>query len=229
MKARCVDDTGIESEWSEVLDVVISDSPYDAVTLLAPDTDPGLPSGSTYKIQWDAPPEAGTFKVLYSRDNGASWVTLGKNIATNYYDWTVPRPLNNLKKCLVKVIGYNGTVKVGEDISSYSFAVEVLRLTSLNGGEALAPGETRTISWATNATKRPVARVKLYYTKNNGYTWQLIQKLESNLGSYSWEVPYVSEIKTECKVKVVLEDAEGNTVGSDRSDTVFTIDPNLIP
>jgi C1A family cysteine protease len=225
VKARCVDDTDIESGWSDTLNVVISESPSLAVTLLAPDTDPGLPSGSTYRIQWDAPPEAGTFKVLYSTDNGATWriPPSGTNIATKYYDWTILTPLNNLKKCFVKVIGYNGTVKVGEDRSSSPFAIEVIRLTSLNGGETLAPGETRTISWVTNATKRPVASVKLYYTVNNGLSWKLIKTLQSNLGSSSWVVPSVSAPKTKCKVKVVLRDAEGNPVGSDISDNVFTI------
>ena len=228
VKARCVDDTDIESDWSEPRSVVISVTPYSAVTLLAPDKDPGLPSGSTYRIQWDAPPEASTYKVLYSRNIGASWITLETNIVTKYYDWTVPTPSRNLKKCLVKVIGYNETVKVGVNRSSSPFAIEVIRLTSLNGGETLRPGgPPETISWVTNATKRPVARVKLYYTVNNGLSWKLIQKLESNLGSYSWEVPSVSNIKTECKVKVVLKDAKGNTVGSDLSDSIFTIDPNF--
>jgi C1A family cysteine protease len=229
VKARCVDDTDIESDWSDTLNVVISESPYPAVTLLAPDTDPGLPSGSTYRIQWDAPLEAGTFKVLYSTDNGATWriPPSGTNIATKYYDWTVPTPLNNLKKCRVKVIGYNGTVKVGEDRSFSPFAVEVIRLTSLNGGGTLTPGETKTISWVTNVTKRPVASVKLFYTENNGYTWKLIKTLQSNLGSSSWVVPSVSAPKTKCKVKVVLRDAGGYIVGSDLSDNVFTIDNTI--
>jgi C1A family cysteine protease len=226
VKARCVVDTDIESEWSETLDVVISDSSYAELTLLAPDTDYGIPSGSTYRIQWEAPPEASTFSVLYSQNNGRSWVTLETNLVVKYYDWIVPTPSKNLPTCLIKVIGYNGTVKVGEDSSSYPFAIEGVRLISPNGGETLIPGETKIISWVTNSPKSLVESVRLYYSKNNGSSWKLIQELESNLGSYSWTVPSVSETKGNCKVKVVLKNGSGSKVGSDFSNTVFTIDPN---
>jgi hypothetical protein len=49
-----------------------------------------------------------------------------------------------------------------------------------------------------------------------------------NTGSYSWAVPWVAP-STTCKVKVVLKDASGKTVGSDVSDGVFTIRPVPIP
>jgi C1A family cysteine protease len=226
VKARCVVDTDIESDWSEVLNVIISDNPYPAVTLLSPTTDPAIPAGSIYRIQWDAPPDASTFSVLYSQNNGKSWATVQTGIASKYYDWTVPTPSKNLTTCLIKVIGYDGSVKVGEDRSSYPFAIEGVRLTSPNGGETLVPGETKTISWVTNGTKSPVASVQLYYSENNGSSWKLIEELQSNLGSYSWTVPSVSEAKTNCKVKVILKSASGSMVGSDISDGAFAIDPN---
>lgn len=226
MKARCVDDTDIESDWSEPRSVVISEAPYSAVTLLAPGPAHVIPSGSSYRIQWDAPPRATTFKVLYSPDNGVSWKTLtsGGNIAEKYYDWTVPTPLNSLKKCLIKVVGFNGKVRVGNNIPS-PFAIEVVRLTSPNGGigQSLTPGGTETISWITNATKNTVARVTLYYSIDNGATWKLIRTFRSNAGNYDWQVPSVPAVKSKCKMKVVLRDASGNVVGSDLSDNVFTI------
>jgi C1A family cysteine protease len=227
VKARCGDHTGFESEWSGVLDVVISDSPYPAVTLLAPATDSGIPSGSTYRIQWEAPAEAGTFNVYYSTNNGKTWKLLpeGANLTTKYYDWTVPTSSKNLANYRIRVVGYSGTIEVGEDMSS-SFVIEGVRLTSPDGGEGLVPGDTKTISWVTNATSSAVARVRLYYSENDGSSWKLIEELESNLGSYSWAVPPVSEAKANCRVKVVLRKASGSTVGSDISDGVFSIDPN---
>jgi hypothetical protein len=93
-----------------------------------------------------------------------------------------------------------------------------------------------------NASKNPVASVKLYHTKNNGITWTLITTLKpitttpNSLivpawpsGDYGWTVPPVAEPKTKCKVKVVLKSATGATLGSDVSDTVFTIAPPLPP
>jgi hypothetical protein len=227
VKARCVNHTDVESEWSVVLDVVISDSPYPAVTLLAPATDSGVPSGSTYRIQWEAPAEAGTFNVTYSTNNGKTWKLLpeGANLTTKYYDWTVPTSSKNLANYRIRVVGYSGTTEVGEDVSS-SFVIEGVRLTSPDGGEGLVPGDTKTISWVTNATSSAVARVRLYYSENDGSSWKLIEELESNLGSYSWTVPPESEAKANCRVKVVLRKSSGSTVGSDISDGVFSIDPN---
>ena len=227
VKARCGDHPGFESEWAGVLDVVISDSPYPAVTLLAPATDSGIPSGSTYRIQWEAPAEAGTFNVTYSTNNGKTWKLLpeGANLTTKYYDWTVPTSSKNLANYRIRVVGYSGTIEVGEDLSS-SFVIEGVRLTSPDGGEGLVPGDTQTISWVTNATSSAVANVRLYYSENDGSSWELIEELESNLGSYIWTVPPVSEAKANCRVKVVLRKASGSTVGSDISDGVFSIDPN---
>jgi len=50
--------------------------------------------------------------------------------------------------------------------------------------------------------------------------------VKTNTGSYDWTVPDVGlTAKTKCKVKVVLRDAANNVIGSDVSDTIFTIQP----
>jgi hypothetical protein len=128
--------------------------------------------------------------------------------------------------CLVKVVGFNASgIKVGEDQSDSTFTIEVVKLTSPDGGETLTSGSTHTITWRTNATIRPVASAKLFRTMNGGSTWTLIKTLTGNPGSYNWKVPSVTVPKTQCKVKVVLRDSGGVTVGSDISDAFFTIQP----
>lgn len=192
------------------------------VNLLSPNGGEVIPSGSTYTIQWLASPEAVKFDLMYSLNNGTTLVTIANNVTGNSYNWKVPKPLANKKRCFVKVIGYNASgIKVGEDTSDSTFTIEVVRLTSPNGGETLRSGNIHTITWTTNATKRPVAGVKLFYTINGGTTWAPIKTLTGNPGSYNWRVPNVSS--SSCKVKVVLKDASGNKVGSDVSDNYFTI------
>lgn len=222
-KARCVNDTEVESDWTEPLTVTISATSSPGVTLLAPNAGQTVLSGSNYKIQWGASPGAESFKALYSTNNGATWKTIATGITEKSYDWQVPIPANNLKKCLVKVIGYAQRVKVSEDKSIPPFAIEVVRLTSLNGGETLISGDRQIISWMTHTTKSPVENVKLFYSTNSGATWSLIQTLSGNLGTYMWRVPPLPASSTNCKVKVVLKDGAGKTVGSDISDGVFTI------
>ena len=65
--------------------------------------------------------------------------------------------------------------------------------------------------------------MKLSYTVNNGVTWKTIKTVTGNPGSYSWTLPQVAQSKSKCKVKVELKDAGGNTIGSDMSDSIFTI------
>jgi hypothetical protein len=151
---------------------------------------------------------------------------IAEGLTGTNYNWTLPAPWGNRKKCLLKVIGYDATnVKVGADISDAPFMIEVVRITSPNGG-ALASGK-HSVIWTTNQTKKEVAKVKLYYTKDGGITWNLIIPTVKgfNPGSYDWIVPTVEKPKTQCKVKVELIDALGNILGKDKSDGYFTIQP----
>ena len=209
---------------------------YTSVTLLAPNGVEIIPSGSSYPIRWIAPAEAVKFKLMYSLDNGLTWFPIPKTaefIRDTSYDWTVPKPWGNHKKCLVKVIGYKANgVKVGADKSNAPFTIEVVKLKSPDGGGMLTSGNTHTITWTTNTTKGDVAKVKLYYTKNGEVTWNPICDpitgkcaLSGNPGSYNWTVPPVVNLKENCKVKVELKDADGNILGRDGSDSYFTIQP----
>jgi subtilisin family serine protease len=197
------------------------------VTLFLPDGREVIQSGSPYTIQWGAPPDAVRFTLKYSMDNGATWKLIDSGITDMSYDWPVPIPKNNKKKCLVKVIGYDASGrKVDADRSCSTFTIEVLAVTSPKGKEILTSGNICPIQWDTHVTKKDVATVKLLYTKNGGKTWDNINTLEGNPGSYDdWTVPDVPKTKRKCKVKVVLKDAKGNTVGSDTSNGYFTIEP----
>ena len=198
----------------------------EAVTLYTPNGGT-LPSGSTHTILWGAPSDAVTFNLKYSLDNGATWKPIDSGITGRRYVWDVPVSKKDKKKCLVKVVGYNsGGSKVGVDRSYSPFKIEVVRVTSPNGGETLTGGGLHTITWQTNVTKNPVETVKLKYTKNGGTTWLPIDTLTGgDPGTYVWTVPGVPKTKSKCKVKVVLKDAAGKTVGTDTSDGYFTTEP----
>jgi uncharacterized delta-60 repeat protein len=196
------------------------------VNLLAPNGGENIPSASTYRIEWTAPAEAVSFKLSYSIDNGMTWVSIpgANNLTERSYIWTVPKPWGNQKQCLVKVIGYDSSgIKIGGDISDAPFTIEVVKLESPNGGVTYTSGDPLTITWTTNGTKRDVAKVKLYYTKDGGTTWNKITREDGNPGSYQWQVPCVKKDKASYKVKVILLDESGNIVGEDVSNGYFTI------
>jgi hypothetical protein len=192
------------------------------ITLVLPNGGDVIPSGGIYGICWEAPNNAVMFDLMYSINNGASWNFIKTVIGLNCTHWEeVPVVSANKKKCRIKVSGYDSNgVKVGEGISDKPFTIEVLRVTSPNGGETLTSGNKVTIQWTTHKTISPGAKTVLKYTTDST-TWKKIKTLTGNPGNYNWTVPSVSS--TKCKVKVILKDANGANIGIDVSDKFFTI------
>lgn len=202
------------------------------ITIVTPNGGEVIPAESTYNIRWTATVSAVQFKLFYTLNNGQTWKPINNNnyVTGTSYSWRVPTVNNNKLKCRIAIIGYstNG-VKVGSDKSDLPFKIEVVRVTLPNGNESLISGSQHSINWTTNATIRPIHRVVLYYTKNakaSPITWIPIYVFTgSNLGTYNWKVPDVLNSKIYCKVRVVLKDESGNTIGSDLSDGYFSIAP----
>ncbi len=127
---------------------------------------------------------------------------------------------------MVRIKAYDGLGhRVGTDVSDQAFTIGVVHMDTPGGGEDLTSGTPTTVGWSTYATLRAVARVRLLYTLNGGSTWKAITTLTGNPGSYEWTVPAVNGPKTTCKVRVVLMDSSGNSLGKDDSDTTFMIRP----
>jgi hypothetical protein len=208
------DGTGDACESSSVL------------TLVLPIGGEVLPSGGTYGICWEAPSNAVKFDLKYTT-NGTNWIPIKTVTGLSCTHWEIPVVTANKKQCRVKVIGYDSNgVPIGEDISDKPFTIEVLRVTSPNGGEVppLKSGNTWTIKWVSYKTIKPVAKTVLKYT-TDGTIWKTIKTLTGNPESFNWKVPLVTETKTSCKVKVILKDASGADIGTDISDKFFTIQP----
>ena len=178
-------------------------------------------------IQWGADSEAVSFTLSYSLNGGKTWTTIQENVTGSSHNWPVPIPPNNKRKCVVRVVGYEESgKKFASDNSDRLFAIEVTRLISPSeSGGILSSGETYRISWEIYETWNPVAQVELFYTKDGGATWNLIESVDGAPENYDWLVPTLKSAKKKCKVKVVLRDANGKTVGSDSSDAFFTIQP----
>ena len=197
------------------------------VQLIFPNGGEVIPSGSIYVIQWNAPMQAVSFTLQYSINNGTTWENIASGVEGASYNWNVPTPIYNKSTCLVKIIEYDiSGVPIDKDVSDSKFIIEVVRVTSPNGGETLVSGTLHAITWQTNGTIRPVANTELYYTNDNESTWKLITTLEANPESYTWKIPSVKWEKTKCKAKVILKDANGKIIGRDSSNRYFTIKPS---
>ncbi len=97
----------------------------DTLTLLLPSGGEVIPSGIVYTVQWEAPPDAVMFDLMYSMDEGMTWELIRDGVTNTSYDWYVPASTANGNICRVKVIGYNSSgERIGDDISDISSTIE---------------------------------------------------------------------------------------------------------
>jgi hypothetical protein len=205
------------------------------VRVFSPNGGEVIASGSADEtIEWGAPQETDSFKLLYSVDDGLTWETVDEGLQATSYTWSVPLQPGNKTKCRIKVIGYDASnMKVGSDISDAPFTIEVVRLTAPSDPEiSIGSGDTYDIRWTTHVLIRPVETVALFYTKNATaipVVWNRIDSfgVSDYPGTYPWKVPPLPSTKTKCKVKVMLKDGDGKTVGVDISDNFFKIEAPL--
>jgi C1A family cysteine protease len=126
-QARCATHTSVVSSWSAPMTVSILEEYFPSVKVLAPNGRETLLVGSTFTIEWGAPPETVLFKLMYSPNGGTSWQEVtGGYVTGSSYDWLVPNLVKTRRQCFVKVIGYDSTgAEVGSDTSDRPFTIEV--------------------------------------------------------------------------------------------------------
>lgn len=200
--------------------------PQQGIRLVSPAEGDMVPSGSRFLIRWFAPISAVRFKLLYSTDAGRRWRLLTDRATGSQYEWEVPIPAQNMKRSVLKIIGYDSQGnKVGSDRSQGFFTIGVIQLTSIKGGEIFHSGEPYPISWITHQTIRPVQFVKILFSSNNKLSWKRLAKVVGNPGSIIVTIPRVAKTRPNCWIKVILLDSKGRSVGADTTDQPFTVTP----
>ena len=192
------------------------------VTFLSPKRGETIQAGSVYAIRWEAPPDATTFKL-----SAYPWGIIGTTSLAHEIMWEVPIVKRNKTRSRVKITAYddNGK-KIGSATTEDFFTIEGVRITFPNvEGDTCVGGETCTITWV-KSEYVPAESARIFYKlRNNGLWKEIPESISGDAGSFTWVTPVVSEPQTKCKVKIVLKDSNGKTVGSDKSDGVFTIQP----
>ena len=145
-----------------------------SITVISPNGGEVIPSGSTFTMLYDAPSQVSSVKVRYSLDNGATWLrAVGTLTAPGSIDWSVPTPVKNTTKALVRVIGVNASnVKLGSDKSDRPFTIEVVSITAPVADEIVTKGSVYPVTWTTNGTKGPVSNAKVFYTFGSSGIWK---------------------------------------------------------
>jgi len=190
---KCADTSQAAPAWVSV-GTGLPDVPVNAVV-----TDPAAP-GSRYYVGTDV----GVFTTV---NGGGSWENA-----------TAPRGLPNVMVNDLKLVpgtGFLMAATYGRGIWRLDLRAPMLTITSPNGGESLAAGTRRTVTWSSAGTP---GNVKLEYSSNNGSTWSTIEASTPNDGSAPWDVPVA--LTSQGRVRVTSLDDGGIT---DVSDAPFSI------
>ncbi|HNS77602.1 MAG TPA: fibronectin type III domain-containing protein [Syntrophorhabdus sp.] len=194
------------------------------ITITSPSGGETLSAGSTWTIVWEATPDIVKFDLSYL--NGLTWRSIARGVTGSRYQWQIPALARNLERCKIRIVGYNVKgKKIASAKSIGTFAIKVVKLTSLNGGQEVVAGSSQTIQWTTYAVTHDAPRVRFSYTLDGGRKWKKIKGFVENAGKFIWTVPVTEETHTECKVRVILETGHGVKVGSDESESFFRIRP----
>lgn len=114
-----------------------------------------------------------------------------------------------------------GNDQIYIDNSATSTVPPTVQVLSPNGGENILKDTQYYITWtATDDEPLPATPISIYYSINDGSSWELIVSSIANSGVYTWEVPNISA--TYVKIRVVAEDSDAN-FGHDDSDNFFRI------
>ncbi|MFT3980084.1 MAG: hypothetical protein QM687_06405 [Ferruginibacter sp.] len=191
--------------------------------LLTPNGGQSWQVGCPYSITWNTAYLYTTARLDYTLDGGTTWTNI-TTAATNSgsYSWTVPATVTPSSNCLIR-ISNTGNLALN-DVSNAPFTIPVpLTVNSFNtAGSTVVGCGTSTISF----TKTTCAgNWNIYYSVNNGATWNIITTVTDNglaTQSYTWSVPNNENTAT---AKIMVSSATYTNI-TDESDASFSMIPS---
>ena len=192
--------------------------PTPEITLTLPNGGETWIIGTQHNIIWvdNGGPISNNLKLEYTVD-GSNWITIATGEANDgVFSWTVPD--NTSSTVRVKITDASRPLTTDVSNNYFIIAVPTITITSPNGTEFWAVGDSAPITWITVGSVSN--ELVFYYSVDAGSTWTTIATNEANDGKYSWTVP--NEPSSLVRFKIV-DGARPAT--SDTSDTNFTIIP----
>ena len=181
--------------------------------ILSPNGGETFNGGSVQTIMWSEHPDATSYNLKVSYDNGATWADIAAGIADTSYLWTVPEV--NTETALIRVISRAG-VWLRSDDSDAPFTISTVgQVVSPNGGEILTGNSQHQIEWTTHPD---ATSYNLKVSYDSGATWADIANGVTGT-TYDWTVPNVASATA--RIRVISR--SGVWLGSDDSNANFTI------
>ncbi len=190
--------------------------PIPEITLTSPNGGESWIIGTTHEITWtdNGGPVSNNLTLEYTIDN-SNWVTIASGQANDgTYTWTVPDNASSTAR--VRITDADRTTTTDVSNSYFIIAVPTIAITSPNGGEYWAVGDSAPVTWVSVGSVSN--ELVLYYSIDAGSNWETIATNEANDGKYTWTVP--DDPSSLARFKIV-DGARPAT--SDTSDANFNI------
>jgi len=198
---------------------------YPGLVLLSPNGGELLAGGSTMTLHWGAPAGTYTYDLGYQIETGSPWQTIATGLSTTCYNWQIPGNIRQVDQANLAVIARDSGTSafVATDSTDNPFAIDVFALESPNGGEVIDSSSTHSIVW--NERYAPAAeRAALWLQEGAGTAWQYIATVPAG-GRYDWAVPTYTSLQSDLRIGLILYDAAGQVLLTDRSDANFSVNP----
>ncbi|MDP1994646.1 MAG: hypothetical protein Q8K40_05295, partial [Ignavibacteria bacterium] len=186
-----------------------------SLSLTSPNGGENFPIGSLQQIQWKNHSSISKVKLEYSTNNGSTWKTIVDSTlaSAKSYSWVVP----NDPTLFARVRISNASNSTVNDVSDSYFTLGSIRLTSPNGNEKWAVGNTKTITWLNVST---ISQVNIDYTTDNGTNWvSIATSINASAETYNWSIP--DTLTPSSLARIRISSVTDNQI-YDVSDNVFT-------
>jgi len=138
--------------------------------------------GTTDTIRWYSYGDVGNVSLSISDNNGATWENIAQNIPNSgEYPFVVEAPLGDNYRVRVKEYG-----SVLNDVSDTKFSINIFDITHPENGDILEYNTLDTLCWNFSGI---YSEVILEFSRDNGYTWDVVNDALPNIGEYEYTVP----------------------------------------
>ena len=186
-----------------------------AITIFAPVGGVQWTTGETYEIQWSSF-EVANVNIEYTTDGGANWISIISNkLSDGYYNWTIPANIPTSHNAMIKITNSDAVTSYAFTSSFSILQSSFVRVDSPNGGEDWKYLNGQRIEWTTSPN---ISNVDIYYSLNNGNSWEVVIMGYPSYGAYEWNPPDISSSLGRIKI----QDSNNPSV-SDISDAPFNL------
>ncbi|MEO0237385.1 MAG: hypothetical protein ABIN35_04045 [candidate division WOR-3 bacterium] len=197
-----------------------------SINITYPNINDTIISLSPFYITWDFTGGLDTLVGEYSLDNGSNWTTFSNSIVASNQNYLFnPFPISNSLQTLIRLKNKANVLVQGVSNQIVALYPEI-GITSFKPNSSFIVGSKIFITWKNNGL---IDKVNIYYSIDNGTSWNLIVSSYTNSGYYEWTIPnYISD---SCFVKVSYTSLESVYDVSERfsiiPQTIFLFSPSF--